>query len=98
MNKERSTFNEKEKDGSVVIENRKYAKLSGVNELISFDEYSVCADTTFGKISINGTQLHVLNLNLESGIVEIDGKIDEAVYLQEDGGEQKRSVFGRLFR
>ena len=79
---------------NVTLENRSKLFVDGVEEVISFDEYSVYLNTTKGKLLINGTDLHVQTLCLEKGNVVIDGNICELMY-EDEQKSAKRGLFGR---
>lgn len=76
--------------------NRKKLILDGVAEVISFDDLSVVLETFGGKMTVNGDGLHIQKLCLESGDVEIEGRIDEIIY--ENTEKTGKGFFGRLIR
>ena len=51
--------------------------------------------TTDGLLLIKGSGLHIYRLNLETGDVSIDGKINAMQYV---GGDKSRTKLSRLFR
>ena len=52
-----------------------------------------------GVITIKGENLHVEQLNLEHGQVELTGKIDSLVYTEEKTlGQKSESLLSRLFQ
>ena len=77
--------------------NRKMMEISGVLNVDSFDSEEFLLETECGFLTIKGNNLHVKNLNLEQGIVVIEGMISEMIYL--DGGHEKsKSFLGKLFK
>lgn len=82
---------------NIRLEGRKRLFAGGVNEVISFDEYSVILDTVEGQLNIGGEDLHVKALCLEKGDVTVEGRIDELVY-EDVGRSEKRSIFGRRLK
>lgn len=82
---------------SVKIENRENISLTGVTDVLSFDEESITADTEMGVLAIKGEGLHVIRLDLEQGILNIDGSVSGLEYT--DGiGKNKGSVLSRIFK
>lgn len=84
----------------LILSNRQSGAVSGVRDVISFDEKMIVLSTQCGKLTIKGDQLHVNQLNLEKGDVDISGKVDTLIY-SEDGKKsenRKESVLGRLFK
>ena len=62
-------INESKKPHNVTIEGRKRVQISAVDEVISFDESSVVLGSTSGVISIEGEELHILKMSVESSCV-----------------------------
>ncbi len=82
-----------------MLEKRGKMKLTGVTEVISFDELSVIADTDCGVIIIKGENLHIDSLDLEKGDMSLDGSIDSVSYEESDSFfGAKGSFLSRLFR
>ena len=79
----------------VRLENRKKLLLDGVCDVISFDDMSVTLDTVMGRLDVNGNELHIQVLSLDSGEVIINGNISELIY-EDINDSPKRGLFGRL--
>ncbi len=88
------------KTHSINLSNRKEMRIDGVEEVISFDEQMISLNTLCGALSIEGNGLHIQTLNLEQGIVLLDGKIDAVVYTdkEQDTNGGKSGFFKRLLR
>lgn len=87
---------EENKRHSILMEDRKKVNLTGVTDVLSFDEECVVADTTDGAVVLKGRDLHVSNLNLDKGELFVDGDFTGIVY--EDIPAAKTSLFGRIFK
>lgn len=94
-------FMEQKIDGkhTLMLEKRGRMSLTGVLEVISFDEMSIVADTDCGIIIIKGEGLHIDSLNLEKGDMSLDGIVDSLTYEDSEsylspGG----SFLSKLFR
>ena len=85
----------KENTHSVKIAARMKTEISGVEEVESFDEGSVVLHTSCGEMTIEGGGLHVGTLDMERGIVAVDGKVNGIYY--NDGAPQKRGLRARFF-
>ena len=75
---------------------RKNLELSGVSEVISFDELSVFLHSSCGRMEIEGEGLHISALDLSCGEVKIEGKINGIFYYDEREKAEKRGLFGRI--
>ena len=70
------------KPHTLSMENRQRAQLTGVSEVLGFDEGQVILMTESGEIIQTGEGLHVTHLMLEEGQLAVEGKIDGVFYTQ----------------
>ena len=82
----------------LTVENRKNGKLTGVQEVDSFNENEILFLTVEGKLLIKGEQLHIKGLDLEKGEAVLAGHVDSLVYLSKDSPRKEEPLFTRLFR
>ena len=68
------------KNHMLTLDNRRRATLTGVNEVLGFDENIVNLRTDNGEVTITGEGLHVTKLMLEEGQLALEGKIDGIQY------------------
>ena len=64
----------------MMIQNRSAGNISGIRDVVSFDENQVVLDTDMGLLTIKGKNLHVSRLTLEKGEVDVEGTMDSLVY------------------
>ncbi len=82
---------------NIILENRKSLVISGITDVDSFDEREVCLYTSLGELTIQGKELHIDSMSVETGDMTITGDIWAVVY----GDKDRRgplSALGRLFR
>lgn len=90
--------NQQEQKHEIILRARNRMSISGVRDVVSFDETQVELVTLCGGLAVEGRELHVSKLELESGIVELDGKVDGMYYADEKTAEgKKQGFFERLF-
>ncbi len=65
---------------SLVLENRKKLKLTGISNVESFDEQSILAFTDLGELLIRGKNLNITKLTLDTGNLEVDGEVSSLSY------------------
>ncbi|HWQ72764.1 MAG TPA: sporulation protein YabP [Desulfitobacteriaceae bacterium] len=82
----------------LVMENREKLTITGVRKVQSFDPKEILLDSGNGLLSIKGDQLGIDQLDLEDGIVEIQGRIDSLIYLRQANNGTRQSLWGRIFR
>jgi sporulation protein YabP len=83
----------------ITANNRATCTISGVNDVLSFDEHEVLLQTSMGMLCIKGKDLHVNRLTLDKGEIDVDGNLDSFVYSDTGtGGQKSESLMSRLFR
>lgn len=78
----------------LTLNERKKLTMTGVTEVVSFEEDAVILKTALGTLVIQGRDLQLKTLSLEGGQVDVEGTVSALVY-----EEPKRSggVLRRLF-
>ena len=83
----------------VIIEQRERVGVTGVVDVISFDEETIIGETDLGVIIVRGTNLHVNKLNLDSGELDVDGDVYSVTYEDQAAyGKNKTSFFSKMFK
>ena len=77
---------------SLHLEERRSAALTGVEEVLAFDETQVVLRTGSGEVALIGEGLHVTRLMMEEGQLTVEGKIDSFLYSSPRKG---RRLFGK---
>ena len=85
--------------GEIALRDRRLLELSGVKEAVRFDEDSAVLSTECGRLTVEGSALHVTVLDLAQGKVSLEGRVD-ALYYEDPDGEaaERRGLLARLFR
>ncbi|OEF95764.1 sporulation protein YabP [Desulfuribacillus alkaliarsenatis] len=84
----------------IKIVDRKVLEVTGVINIESFDSQEFLLETTCGYLAVRGDNLHIKNLNLEEGLVAIQGNLFDMGYIDESitPGEKAKGFFSKLFR
>lgn len=83
----------------IILNNRQAGSLTGVRDVVSFDENQVILDTDMGLLTVKGKDLHLSRLTLEKGEAEMDGTVDSLVYSSNEAYRRSgESLFARLFK
>lgn len=85
----------KGKNHTLMLDNRAKLILTGAEDVSGFNEETVNVKTSGGFLIIKGERLHIDKLNLETGDVSIDGKINALQYI---GSDASRSRLSKLFK
>ena len=79
---------------SLTLENRELMSITGIKDVGAFNDEEINASSDCGDIIIKGSALHVDELNLESGILKVSGKISAFVYNDKISG---KGFWGKVF-
>ena len=79
----------------LVLNERKNLTLTGVTEVVSFDDTAVVLRTVLGDLEIQGQQLQLKNLSMDGGQVAVDGHISALLY---EEPRQRGGFWGRLLK
>ena len=83
----------------LMMQNQSSLSITGIRDVVSFDENQVVLDTDMGLLTMKGKDLHVSRLTLEKGEVDVDGTVDSLVYSSNESYRRSgESFFNRLFR
>ena len=81
------------------LNRRKEASLTGIKDVIAFDEKEIRLESDCGLITVKGEGLHVKQLTLENGEAKLEGRISEISYSDEKSFVKNgQTLFDRLFR
>lgn len=82
----------------VVVKGRKSLEITGVKHVESFDHEEFLLETVMGYLAIRGENLKMQNLNVDEGVVHIEGKVFDLSYLDDQPGEHAKGFFSKLFK
>ncbi len=83
-----------EAQGNITLLARKILTTDGVIDVLSFDEGLVSLSTSLGLLLVEGEEMRVKKMDMESGVVSLEGKIS-AVYYTDERQTHKKGLFGR---
>ena len=82
---------------NLILENREKLNISGVNDVLSFDDQVVIMETELGLLTVKGENLKINKLSIDTSEVVIDGRINNLLYsehqVKNDGG-----ILGKIFK
>lgn len=86
------------KPHSLTLEGRTKARLAGVSAVCCFNEHEIVLETSEGEIALLGEELHIEQLNLEAGQLDVTGQIAGIEYNGPVRQREKRGFFARKKR
>ena len=75
------------------LEGREKLSITGVQDVSGFDEGTVLLETSLGELCIRGEGLHIERIDLNTGALELHGRIRELSYEEPARG----GLLSRLF-
>ena len=86
---------EQETAHSLTLDQRKSLTMTGVREVVSFDDTAVVLHTGLGTLTVQGQDLRLKTLSTEGGRVAVTGAVSALIYEEprEPGGWMRR-LFG----
>jgi sporulation protein YabP len=81
---------------NLILENRRKAAFTGVDDVESFDENEITMATSQGSLILRGHGLRIEKINLDSGDVTVEGTVDSMEYV--NSAKNSGGVLSRLFR
>lgn len=94
----RVEIKKEENKSNLNLENRKKLTISGVVEVISFDEIKIDLTTNLGNLTIKGEVLKMNKLDVQNGDVIIEGNITSMIYNGKVTKKSNENIIKRLFR
>ena len=82
-----------QKEHTIALSNRKILSLTGISDVISFDETLVTLSCSQSIMSIEGEGMRVLRMDVDLGDLAIEGKINAISYV--DKRTRKSGLFSK---
>ncbi len=79
------------------LRDRQSAAFTGVADVEAFNEEEVVLLTDLGVLVLGGEGLHIVRLDLEEGVLAVEGRITALEYVQDEKPARK-GLFAGLFR
>ena len=84
---------------NLILENRKKLSVSGVNDVLSFDDQVVMIETELGLLTVKGENLRINKLSIDTSEVIVEGEISFLSYSDKELEKQKSGGFmSKIFK
>ena len=95
--KTKNTLNASSKPASeIVMSGRERLYISGVEEVVSFDDAGAVLETVDGELNVEGAGIRIGELDPASKKISLSGRID-AMFYSSETPERKKGMLRRLF-
>ena len=83
---------------NIVLENREKLSMSGVLDVLSFDDQIVILETELGLLTIKGENLRINKLSLDTTEVVINGEIYNLGYTENNSDKKSSGLLNKIFK
>lgn len=83
---------------NIILENRNRLNVTGVEDVLSFDEQTITALTTLGLLIIKGNDLHLNQFSLDSTELSVEGDIISLQYNDKQTSRKGENLFTKIFK
>ena len=80
------------------LRNREALQVEGVINVESFDNQEVVVETDAGMLFVRGEDLHIKELNLETGALGLTGFVHGLEYAGDSVAKKSKGLLGKLFK
>lgn len=83
---------------NVILESREKLTITGVLDVLSFDDKIVIVETQLGLLTVKGEDLRINKLSIDSSEIIIEGEIYNLGYSEGDLAKKSTSILGKIFK
>ena len=83
---------------NLVLANREKLSISGVLDVLSFDDQVVIVETELGLLTVKGENLRINKLSIDTSEVVVEGEIYNLVYSENDLDKKTTGIFNKIFK
>jgi len=83
---------------NLILENREKLNISGVLDVLSFDDQVVVIETELGLLTVKGDNLRINKLSIDTSEVMVEGEIYNLQYSEKDLNKKGTSIIGKIFK
>lgn len=83
---------------NLVLENREKLSISGVLDVLSFDDQVVIVETELGLLTVKGDNLRINKLSIDTSEVIVEGEIYNLAYSDNDLENKTGGFLNKIFK
>ncbi len=83
---------------NLVLENRNRLNITGVLDVLSFDDQIIIVETELGLLTVKGDNLRINKLSIDTSEVVVEGEITSLSYSSKDLDKKSESFLGKIFK
>jgi len=83
---------------NLVLENREKLSVSGVLDVLSFDDQVVMIETELGLLTVKGQNLRINKLSIDTSEVIVEGEISYLAYSEASQNKSSSGFLSKIFK
>jgi sporulation protein YabP len=83
---------------NIVLENREKLSISGVLDVLSFDDQIIIVETELGLLTIKGEDLRINKLSIDTSETIVNGNIMQIAYSENNIEKKGEGIFSKIFK
>ena len=83
---------------NLILENRNRLNISGVLDVLSFDDQIIIVETELGMLTVKGDNLRINKLSIDTSEVIVEGEVISLIYSNKDLDKKGESFLGKIFK
>lgn len=83
---------------NLILENRGKLTITGVLDVLSFDDQLVVLETELGLLTVKGENIRINKLSIDASEVIIEGEINNLNYSEKEVGSKSSSFMSKIFK
>lgn len=83
---------------NLILENRGKLSISGVLDVLSFDDQVVILETELGLLTVKGENIRINKLSIDTSEVIVEGDISYLAYSDKDTEKTKGNFMSKIFK
>lgn len=83
---------------NLILENRGKLSISGVLDVLSFDDQIVMVETELGLLTVKGEDIRINKLSIDTSEVVVEGDIYSLNYSEKEMDKKSGGFLGKIFK
>ena len=83
---------------NLILENRNRLNITGVLDVLSFDDQIIIVETELGMLTVKGDNLRINKLSIDASEVIVEGEVISLTYSNKDLDKKGESFLGKIFK
>ena len=83
---------------NLILENRNRLNISGVLDVLNFDDQIIIVETELGMLTVKGDNLRINKLSIDASEVIVEGEVISLTYSNKDLDKKGESFLGKIFK